>query len=469
MATIKVSSSSALSAALKSAGNGDTISLASGHYNLSASGGSKAVTITSEGNAVIDSLNLSRVSNLTIDGVDFNGEDGLKNAFRVWGSDNITIRNGDMEGVANGYGLGRGLLIQADTNFTFENMTMHGFSTGVFIDGVDGLVMRNNHLVDLAWDGIIGGNIHNAVFTGNSISLDIPAGRKHSDGFQFWNVGSNKPSDHIRIEDNVIRADNTQSHGIYMANAIANGGGGANTYFSDVVIKGNTIISGDGLGLSWGQTDNLDIQDNIVLKDTSLPAGRGAPQIRVHYNATDVSITGNYTHQAPSGADANWQPHATNNGWTIANNKIVPVGTTLADVTGPTSPPPPPPPAPPPPTSPPPPPPPVQSGNGQADHFRFDAAGPTDVVNRLDFGEGDTIELYNYKGGTFHAQKGGNVLVVTIKGAIIDSMADLHELEAASDAVHIRQGSNDTLVMDIDQPAGVHSIEMTNMAHLYFA
>ena len=113
MATIKVSSSSALSAALKSAGNGDTISLASGHYNLSASGGSKAVTITSEGNAVIDSLNLSRVSNLTIDGVDFNGEDGLKNAFRVWGSDNITIKNGDMEGVANGYGLGRGLLTRA--------------------------------------------------------------------------------------------------------------------------------------------------------------------------------------------------------------------------------------------------------------------------------------------------------------------------------------------------------------------
>ena len=90
------------------------------------------------------------------------------------------------------------------------------------------------------------------------------------------------------------------------------------------------------------------------------------------------------------------------------------------------------------------------------------------MVNDLHFAEGDVIELYNYKGGTFHAQKGGNVLVVTIKGAILDSLADLHELDTASDAVHISQGSNDTLVMDIDQPAGVHTIEMTNMAHLYY-
>jgi hypothetical protein len=296
MATITVSSSSALSAALRSAASGDTIALATGHYTLDASGSSKALTITSAGAAVFDSLNLSRMANLTIDGVDFNGADGVMNAFRVWGSDNITIRNGDMEGVASGEGLGRGLLVQADTNFTMQNMTMHGFSTGVYIDGVNGITLKDNHLVDLAWDGIIGGDIHHAVFSGNDISLDIPAGRLHSDGFQFWNVGTNKPSNDMLIEDNVIRAHNNASHGIYMANAIANGGGGANTFFQDVVIRDNTIVSGDGLGLSWGQTNHLDIHGNIVLRDPTLPADRTTPSIRVHYDATDVSIKGNVTH-----------------------------------------------------------------------------------------------------------------------------------------------------------------------------
>ena len=89
-------------------------------------------------------------------------------------------------------------------------------------------------------------------------------------------------------------------------------------------------------------------------------------------------------------------------------------------------------------------------------------------MSGLDFTEGDVIELYNYKGGTFHAQRGGNELIVTINGAVIDSVADLRELDTASDAVHIRQGSNDTLVMDIDQPAGVHTIQILNFAHLYF-
>ena len=90
------------------------------------------------------------------------------------------------------------------------------------------------------------------------------------------------------------------------------------------------------------------------------------------------------------------------------------------------------------------------------------------MVNRLDFTEGDVIELYGYKDGAFHAQKGGNPLMVTVKGAILDSFDDLRELDAASAKVHIRDGGHDTLVMDIDQPTGVHSIEMIGVAHLYY-
>ena len=96
-------------------------------------------------------------------------------------------------------------------------------------------------------------------------------------------------------------------------------------------------------------------------------------------------------------------------------------------------------------------------------------SGPTDVAEKVDFSEGDAIELFGYKGGTFFGQKGGNELAVTINGVVIDSLDDLRELDAASAKVSIRDGGHDTLVMDIEQPAGVHSIQMTELAHLYFA
>src|SRR4051794_13380655 len=126
MSTIRVTSSSTLVTALKSAASGDTIELASGHYTLSTSGLSKALTITSTEGAVFDSVNLSRTSNLTIDGVDFNGVDGEQNGFRIWGSDHIAIRNADMEGVASGTGLGRGIFAQNSSDLTVSNMTIHG-------------------------------------------------------------------------------------------------------------------------------------------------------------------------------------------------------------------------------------------------------------------------------------------------------------------------------------------------------
>ena len=358
-----------------------------------------------------------------------------------------------MEGVASGYGEGRGLHAGQNVGFTFENNTMHGFSTGAFLVGSDDIVFRNNTLSNIMWDGRMVGQIDGGRIVGNTIDMNSTPGLRHSDGMQFWNTGNNNPSSDLVLEDNVIRTHNAQSHGIYMANAVANSTHSAAAFFDNVRISDNTVVNAHGFGIAWGQTDGLTISDNIILRDVvALPASeRGrVPHILVHEDSVNVTITGNITHMQPWSADANWQQ--TNKAeptWTIANNTIVPMGTTVAE---------------------------AQAlldsdqdpGNGQPDLFRFDAVGPTDVLNGLDFTEGDVIELYNYKGGTFHAQRGGNELIVTINGAVIDSVADLRELDTASDAVHISQGSNDTLVMDIDQPAGVHTIQILNLAHEYF-
>ncbi len=144
MATVNVSTNSQLLSALKSTSSGDVINLANGHYSLSLNSFSKAVTITSAGSAVFDHLELVKSSHLKIDGVDFNAPNGVEKPFIVRLSSDITIRNGDMEGVASGYGEGKGIWVNQTSGFTFENMNLHGFSMGAFLAGIDDLTFRNN-------------------------------------------------------------------------------------------------------------------------------------------------------------------------------------------------------------------------------------------------------------------------------------------------------------------------------------
>ncbi|MFO1208629.1 MAG: right-handed parallel beta-helix repeat-containing protein [Amaricoccus sp.] len=461
MANISVSTTSALKSALKSAANGDVITLNGGHYTLDVSGLSKAVTITSNGSAVIDEMNLSKVSNLTIDGVDFNGIDGAARALRIYGSNNVTIKNGDLEGVASGFGAGKGLAVQTSSNVTVENMTIHGFDTGIRVSRTDGVKLLNNTLTNMSHDGIDASEVHGAVISGNSISLDIPlnAEAKHTDGIQMWNLKGMAASTDVLIEDNFITTHNKQSHGIFMGNAAANQGGGAGTFFQNVVIQDNTIVSGDGLGLSWGQTNHLDINHNIILFDTALTFERSLPSIRVSVGATDVSVTGNITHKVPQAADSNWQTKPTPAEWNITGNTLVALGTTLTAAQAL-----------------------LAAANGgssggksaglvafaadtdtlrQADTFSFDSHGKTDVVRGLDFDAGDRIVLHDFAAGTFGSGRHGT-------GAIIGSLDDLKALDQASSAVSVHAGRGDTLVIDIDQPGHDHAIRLVGMAHEYF-
>ena len=186
------------------------------------------------------------------------------------------------------------------------NLSLHGFETGVWLDGVDGLSFRNNTLSNISLDGISGGSIHDAVFSGNSIDMKIANGPLHPDAIQFWNVAGDVPSSDILIENNLIRTHDFTTHGIYLNNESAQGGGGVSRYFHNFTIQGNTILSGDGLGLSVGQIDNLDIHDNIVLRDPALSGSNEKPIIRVRDGSTHVSVTDNVTHTAPGAAGDNW-------------------------------------------------------------------------------------------------------------------------------------------------------------------
>ena len=138
--------------------------------------------------------------------------------------------------------------------------------------------------------------------------MKIANGPLHPDAIQFWNVASDVPSTDILIENNLIQTHDFTTHGIYLNNESAQGGGGVSRYFHNFTIQGNTILSGDGLGLSVGQIDNLDIHNNIVLRDPALSGSNEKPIIRVREGSTHVSVTDNVTHTAPGAAGDNWTP-----------------------------------------------------------------------------------------------------------------------------------------------------------------
>ena len=145
--------------------------------------------------------------------------------------------------------------------------------------------------------------------------------------------------------------------------------------------------------------------------------------------------------------------------WDVADNKIVPVGTApdstsaaLAHAATPdlfsTGAPEP-------------------SINPSADMFRFDSARGTDVVRGLDFSQGDSVVRQDDARGTFHAKAGGNPLTVSADGTSVTIDQAPRELDRASSAVHSREGTNDTLALDMDQPGGGHMVQVLDIAHAY--
>ncbi len=377
--------------------------------------------------------------------------------FEIRGSDNITIRNGDMEGVASGTGQGRGIWVGDSSDFKLRFMTIHGFETAIFAVGVDKLTIRDNTIRNIATDGIIAGGIGNGVISDNSITLNAPKGRKHSDGIQFWNNKPNDPSHDLKIEGNEIRTQNNDSHGIYMANAVANGGGGPSSFFQNVTIHGNRVISGDGFGITWGQTNHLDIDENIVIRDNQL-AGKGTPSIRVVWQSSDVGITHNVVEKASMPTNSAWfDVNKRGSNWTISD-KIIPLGSTLAEANAamaklqgapeaaPQA---------------------AQAAVSEADTFRFDAKGAPDRVSGVDFDRGDTVVLHDYAKGTF---AGGSALGASADGTsvTVDGLSELRALDKASSAVKVHAGSDDTIVIDIHQGGSQHTVLLAGLAHEYF-
>ena len=481
MAIINVSSSTSLQTALRGAKAGDEIRLAGGEYNLSMQNlsfsGEVTITSASSGSAaVFSNINLTRASNLTFEGVDLKADAGAGKPFVIRESSNITIRDALIDGATEGgYGDGHGLWVAYSDGFTLENTDVRDFNVAGYFLGSDDLAIRNNSFDNIAMDTLILGRVHGVQIANNVIDMNVKGGTKHTDAIQFWNTDDNDPSSNVTVSGNTIRTNNEASHGIYAANGLTQAGGGSDTHFSNFAIRDNVVISAQMSAIAIGHANGVDITGNTVLQDTQFRSTSEirTPIISVMANSNDVTITGNTTHKTPWATGANWQEVNSGipGGWNVANNKIVPIGTTAQNAPSvPSTPDDDDEPSP----GPSPTPTPDDGGDGRARTYRFDGDQvdrSPDTISGFDFGEGDRIVLTDYARGTFKGKAGGNKLDVSGDGtyARINSDADIRELDSASTAVRVLEGQDDALVIGITQRGEPeHLLQIAGYADDYF-
>jgi hypothetical protein len=448
MATLNVSSAAELRSAINSASGGDTILLADGSYGDVSLNRASDVTIQARGNnAVLNELDLRNADNVKIDGLTFEG--------RTDGS---------------GYGTGTAVEIKSSSDVTIENSDFSDYAKGLRAWDVSGLKVSGNTLDNISFDGLVFGHVHGARITGNDVTMHGRENVDHKDVIQFFNQGDKAAASDVVIANNTLTAEDPNIHGIYMGNADASNTGRASEYYSDITISGNVIDVQHMLGVAVGQTDGLAITDNVVLRHGGADGAReiNSPRILVDHDSDNVRVSGNTVLETPSAAGSNWQPDsASGGGWSISGNSVVSVGTSIGGFatgsdTG------------------------SDSGSGAtpgtatsaadgadvADVFRFTGDRiDGDVSARIegaDFGAGAVLKLGHYDAGTFDDVLDGNIVQNNASGSYvkIDSLTDIAELAAHSDAVaaHV---SGDDLRVTIEQDSGTLDLVLAGLGQDY--
>ncbi len=477
MSTFNVSNARELDSALDDARSGDKILLAQGNYGeLDINGrsfptfaGNGAVTIASASDsrpAVFNEMDLRNVSNVTLEGLEFDDGGGSGKAFVVYNSDGVTIRDSSFEGVVrNGYAASWGLQILKAEDITVEGSEFRNFTKSASFIDIEDLVVRNNDFWGASIDSMVFGDVHDVRIEGNEVH-DQKVNAKHTDMIQFWAVQKGQVSSDVTIKNNVLYSGGDgETHGIYIGNELVARGGGRSDFYKDFVIENNTVVSGQYHGLSVGATDGLSIRSNTVLQTPGgSDNGVTIPRIVVDDRAVDVKISGNTAHMISDDGGKSWS---------VGGNKIVARGEkasqtpsrdsgTSGDDSGggakaPQAP---------------------QAGldgDGRAETFRFDGDNvkglDRDKVAGLDFGEGDKLVLIDYDRNTFDDEwKDSNYVANSLDGRFvrIDSLADIHEIAAESRDIDV-DVRGDTLVLTIDQNSGTHQISLEGLGGSYDA
>ena len=292
MATITVSSSSALLSAVKNAADGDVIQLAAGNYgriSLTGVNFASGITISSadpDQAAVLTGLKVTGSSGLNFDGIEFSLSPADKYfPITVGTSSDIHFSNLDVHGLKDGDSSNdaMAMMIRESRDVSVTDSAFEDLHHAVnFLDSAK-ITLSGNSFRTIRSDGIRGGGTDDLVISDNYFTDFYPVGADHPDAIQIWTTNTAKSASNITITGNVVeRGQGGIIQGIFLRDQ-----SGGDRPYQNVTISDNIVLGGMYNGISVGNAQGLTISDNVV--------GAFSDQkswLRID-NSTGVSLSGN--------------------------------------------------------------------------------------------------------------------------------------------------------------------------------
>lgn len=464
MAILRVANQSQLEAALLKVKGGDTIALAAGNYTelkISSAAGKKfefseKITITSADpakKAVIGELFMRSAANIEIKDVIFDHDGAQKAGTPAWlkgkpfwieASSKITIDNVTFDGhLRNGYGVDFGLRVKTSDDVAITDSTFSKFHTGLDVTQSSDVTVSGNTFREINHDGMSFGGIQGALIADNDLrafKAQFP-NVLHKDGIQFRG-GPEGMSNDIVIRGNHIESTDVR-HGIYFGNE-AFKEGDMTAYHKNLVVSDNVFKTAHTMALGVLNVDGVIVSGNTVIPNNVNGALFSMPVLSVSTLSKNVKIIDNDAPGVSPKHGADWIVSGNKTDgkkyfyWlgeyetTVKSKPVAPIKT------------------------------PVESGPEAIDvskSLRVEAKlvkGDTRFeAGDVDFGDGDTFVFSKFKADTFQSKYGKNaVWHWDDKGSVkIDSLVDIHEIDAMSSAVSTRVSGAD-LIVRVDQGGG---------------
>lgn len=267
VATVKVSTTSQLVAALKNAKDGDVIALNSGNYssvrldNFDFKNGVTITSVNPDKPAVLTDLMVQNSGGLTFSNLEFAaGSNANMFGFQFRGTHDIKLDNLDVHATdgPNGYDVSP-LMIRNSTGVEITNSDFHHSWHGVtMLDNTD-VTITNNEFYDIRTDGIRGGGISDLVVSGNVFTDFHPKAGDHPDAIQLWSTNQSEAAKNIVISDNmVVRGDGDAFQGIFIKDTFGK------LPFENVTISDNLIVGAMYNGIAVNGAKGLSIDGNTV-------------------------------------------------------------------------------------------------------------------------------------------------------------------------------------------------------------
>lgn len=285
-----VTSTAALTSALKAAKAGDTILLSGGTYTLTAANLTFAsdVTVASADAgrpAVITGLSLSGTTGLTVRDLELRADAANgANPFKVSGSTDIHFQRLNVHGSLDGNPQNdvNAFLVRESTDVSFEDSEFHQLWQAISHLNVDKLTVKGNAFHDLRADGVLGGGSSWVTISGNVFHTFKPKMGDHPDAIQFWTANVTENVHDIVITDNLIyRGGGAAMQGVFMGNETTG------VLYENVTISGNLVSGGMYHGITLASGWNVTVTDNVVQGFTDMKSW-----IRLD-KVTGATVTGN--------------------------------------------------------------------------------------------------------------------------------------------------------------------------------